>query len=819
MKSVRAWAAATGIALALLVVAAPFVPHGAQPADAGEFQLVARELGIAHPPGYPAYTMSAHIFGRIVGALLPDQVSPALKWPFAVNLFSTALALATLAVVALAGRVVGGSWKGALIAVAIVVTCPTFISLALVANVRMATALLTAVVLLFALRTLESNRTGQAQGLVGLGIAFGLAAGHHPSLLFLAPPIGLALGVGGVLNRQSTIPILRASAAAAVAWFVPQLYLPIRDASGAVLGPGDLTEGAALWRFVTGTAFRSDLLGASHAGRLLDRTRVVFDVHVLQFGVIGLTLAGIGLWRSFDKKRRPAAILLGGSAAVIVALAIVYRAPQTVEYLMPAYVAIAILASASAGALVEWIETWTARIADWDRAANGLAKNSSTSAFSRLFVGVVVIAVFARAVFAGLPGAAHEAVSRIDPIIDRTLAVATCASDATGSSTQTSARPTTILAAWHWATPLWLAADKDSTNDIRYVAPDWETGDSIGVTWQKQLDLSAANGPVILTNRTREIIDSDRPLWPIRNTPFWSDTPNGGCESGEVADIGLTEVAKSPTLLRSASIASGGAVALDAEHTTIVRRGDFAEAWIEFSTPDATPLTAPLSISVRLVDPDGGDLWAQADRTLSAARWNDDRGVALQLQLIPFAGEVPDTLDARIGLYQDAPDGLLPVPWSDGSESVSIGSVETDGWSRPVPRQGSIPFGDAMLLESSAVSVEGGEIRVELVWRAIHAYRSDYTISVHVEGQGWRSQHDGTPALGAIPTLKWLLGWRVRDLHSIELPPDAATDAPVIVSVAVYDAFSLESLPVTDAARVRAGEGERATIYQGTLKE
>ena len=73
----------------------------------------------------------------------------------------------------------------------------------------------------------------------------------------------------------------------------------------------------------------------------------------------------------------------------------------------------------------------------------------------------------------------------------------------------------------------------------------------------------------------------------------------------------------------------------------------------------------------------------------------------------------------------------------------------------------------------------------------------------------------GVSALGAIPTLKWLPGMIIRDRHRIPLPPEAAGHAgPYTVTVGVYDAFSLEPLPVTDGELVRQGQGQRAVVFE-----
>jgi len=71
---------------------------------------------------------------------------------------------------------------------------------------------------------------------------------------------------------------------------------------------------------------------------------------------------------------------------------------------------------------------------------------------------------------------------------------------------------------------------------------------------------------------------------------------------------------------------------------------------------------------------------------------------------------------------------------------------------------------------------------------------------------GWERKSDGTPALGAIPTLKWVRGWRVEDPHALPLSPDAPV-GPATVTVAVYDAFTLAPLHVLDERLVRDGQG------------
>ncbi|UCC65494.1 MAG: DUF2723 domain-containing protein, partial [Anaerolineae bacterium] len=120
------------VALAVYVVtAAPDI----LPADFGEFQLVAALLGVAHPFGFPLYTMAGHLFIR----LLPWG-TPAYR----LNLMSGVLAAGTLVLVARATRLWARRLQappfltiaGGLAAALALGTATTFWAQATIANVR-----------------------------------------------------------------------------------------------------------------------------------------------------------------------------------------------------------------------------------------------------------------------------------------------------------------------------------------------------------------------------------------------------------------------------------------------------------------------------------------------------------------------------------------------------------------------------------------------------------------------------------------------------------------------------------------------------------
>ena len=103
------------------------------PADSGEFQLVAWKLGIAHPPGYPLYTIVGWLLSRFFA-------SPA----FALNLLSAALAAVTLVIVSRTVQTLTGSITAGILAAALLGVSTTFWAQATTANIRMPAAFFTA---------------------------------------------------------------------------------------------------------------------------------------------------------------------------------------------------------------------------------------------------------------------------------------------------------------------------------------------------------------------------------------------------------------------------------------------------------------------------------------------------------------------------------------------------------------------------------------------------------------------------------------------------------------------------------------------------
>jgi hypothetical protein len=95
---------------------------------------------------------------------------------------------------------------------------------------------------------------------------------------------------------------------------------------------------------------------------------------------------------------------------------------------------------------------------------------------------------------------------------------------------------------------------------------------------------------------------------------------------------------------------------------------------------------------------------------------------------------------------------------------------------------------------------------VRLHFVAARPLTADYAVSLSLIGPDfrWQVRADGTPAGGAIPTLKWIAGSRVTDTRTLTVPDDAAPGTATLALV-VYDSFAQATLPVLGPAETAQG--------------
>ncbi len=872
--SLRPWPEALALAGGLTLYIGTLAP-GLLSADAGEFQLVSAVLGIAHPPGYPLYTL----LGKAATLLVPVRDA---AWR--VNLLSAVCAAATLAVLARTVRRQSGSSAAALVAATALGLSTTFWAQATTANIRALTAL--AVAALVGVAFLWA-RDRSARLLWVLGLTYGLAVGHHSSLA----PLGLPLALYVFATDPSLLRLPRrwlAPLGALAASLVVFLYLPVRSLLGAPFDQAPIRTVGGFFEHILASGFRGDMFYFRTVGDLAARLEVWGQILNLQFGPVLLVGAVAGAAMVARRDWR-ALLLLGGTFLVNTVLAITYRAPQTVEYLLPSYVALVALLGYGLGLALPLLRGPAPR-------------------------GVLIALLLVAALANGRANApSMEELHRDD---STRVAAAALLSDAPEGAA--------ILANWHRATPLWylqIAEGLRPDVEVIYVYPEGDTPNE--QIWLRRIAEEGARRPVIVTNRFYAYEGSAIRLVPYHDAWLAGTAP-------------LMELPEAITTREAAfgDAASGDAITLLGYRleTDAPRPGSTLELRVYWRVERA--LTRDYSTFAQLVGPGGvvgqGDLqhlstqflpgevrvdaysipvllhaapgpctlitgfyYPEGDSWARLASGSADHAVLAEMEVLPnaepfstarprvdlYAGglrltgaDVDRSVDGQVRLYlhvQRAAEGpLVRGPWRadatpvrlqlsgpagllaeattpalspgtsatvavdlpGGLEAVQLQALSADGaplarlgpWHLPISSavtlalpsgsQHYVPLGGEMVFTGldrlPAAAPAGGSVTLRPRFLALRALTHDYSVSVGVSNPtaGWETKTDSTPALGAIPTLKWVRGWTIVDAHALPLE-DSAPRGPAQVTLTVYDAFTLQPLNVLDERLVREGQG------------
>jgi hypothetical protein len=276
--------------------------------DSMEFQLVCYQLGIAHPTGYPLFTLLGWLFTRL----------PVGDVAYRVNLMSAFFGGVTVTVAYLAGLELAGrqdrqracpEWSveaGSILGAIALAVSPVFWSQATVAEVYTLNSALVALQLWALLRLANGLhqpeeagdqlvRNGSGSGrcaalrkqLLIIAFLFGLGLAHHRTMLLLLPAAAIALWC--VRRALSAGPEVIAALAAPLLLY---LYLPLRGHVGSLDGTYINTVDGFL-RHVTasgyGTFFLQNPLSVERG------VTFYLDLFVRQFGWLGIASALLGL--------------------------------------------------------------------------------------------------------------------------------------------------------------------------------------------------------------------------------------------------------------------------------------------------------------------------------------------------------------------------------------------------------------------------------------------------------------------------------------------------------------------------------------------
>ncbi len=305
------WAAGVAGVLALgvyLLTLAPTITWRHGGADGGELAVVAATLGVAHPPGYPTWTLLAWLFHWLPVGELAQRIA-------LLSALSGALAVAVLTW--LSAHLLRPERTAAPMVAAVAGLTfafgPALWSQAILVEVYALHTLFVLVLLALSLWPAPDRATARRRA-GSMAFLFGLGLGNHLTLLLLAPLLLV------VLPRPLTVRRVGGVLLCLLAGLAVYLYLPLA-ASGrppVIWGNPSTVEGFA-W-LVSGQLYRGALFGLDWID-LPARLASWSQVLVQQFTWPGLLLVGVGAWylsgprtlrRAFATARVPA--VPGGAA-------------------------------------------------------------------------------------------------------------------------------------------------------------------------------------------------------------------------------------------------------------------------------------------------------------------------------------------------------------------------------------------------------------------------------------------------------------------------------------------------------------------------
>jgi Protein O-mannosyl-transferase TMEM260-like len=366
---------AGGVGLAALLLYLKTLAPTVTLVDSGELIVTARDLGVAHPPGFPLYTLLAHaatwlpfgtvatrvhlasaVFAAVASAALtllvfearPDAPRARRPRPKARGGRATAAGDVRLA---LAGSVVAGL---------LFATSRTLWSYATIAEVYTLNAML--VVIAFLLVVRWRRRTLAAEGdpgdalLYGAAGVMGLALGvHHVTAGLTIPALGV-LVYSAARRRPIGRAVIVRTAGCFAAGLAVYAYLPLAASTSPLIDWGDPRTLQRFWWHITGRQYQVFLSWSP--ATMVDQLRGAFVRYVTrEFGPpwlpVALGLGTIGLVRLW-KRDRTLCVSLALVVLADLAYALNYDIAEDKDaYYLPTFIALAIAAGLGAARVLE----------------------------------------------------------------------------------------------------------------------------------------------------------------------------------------------------------------------------------------------------------------------------------------------------------------------------------------------------------------------------------------------------------------------------------------------------------------------------------
>ncbi len=806
-KPLPLWAGLLSTLLFYLIYLATLAPD-ILTADNAEFQLIATNLGVAHPPGFPLYTMLAHLVTKL-------PVGPTAA--FRVNLFSAITSTMTLAVVYAIVYRLTSNWKGSITAVFALGTATTFWAQATTANVRSLTALFAALTIYALLHFRENSTTKNGLIPATLAISFGIT--HHASLIFMGVIFGLFILIADSSFIKQPKRWIRPFLLSLLS-LLPLLYIPQQAIIGAIRAPARLATWTGFWNHFLARGFSGDFFYFVQPTELWERLKVMGNVMHFQFNLFLLIGMLIGVLLMF-KKDWKLACMLSGSFAVHTLVTATYRAPQTVEYMLPAYVPAIICLGYG-------------------------VSNITLTSFKKL-TPIYFILLFSSAIIQG--GQNFPSFAQLHQDYSTHEYMELLLNQAPENST--------ILAHWHWVTPLWYLQEVEGQRtdiNVEFVFP---TAEEYPATWARRVNEELAKGRSVITTHYDANFYNDLPTpEPLHNGFLFRQAPLKS----------LPEAFVPATLNLGDEIEIQG-FQLSQNEVSIGQEFVFIVAWqAQCPIDNCEPTNA--TMFVHLVSPDG-IIFAQADVPIQS---NGNKFKQTGFRLTPRLGAPIGTYQLLVGAYIINESGLVPL----GEPRTTLASLQLEGMQKRPFTQNPVYYPtengrtligydwDTTLVDHSprlylhwqntngyiteihdtpnpiTLSTQFGQITIEpershyipfgqgIIWtgfntipplspnssitirQIFHSQQpilADISTSIRLVGYAeddftwaWADLDEafGVPAMGAIPTLKWINGSKIIDPHQFTIPNSAQPGQQVGILLNLYDTFTNRPIPVLD---------------------
>lgn len=323
-----------------VLTAAPSITWGNEGADSGELAAAVMTLGVAHPPGYPAYMMLGRLW-----LMLPLEGDPAYR----LNLLSAVSAaiavggvMATIALIApplpVVARNIGAMAGGVLLG-----TTPLLWSQATITEVY-APGL--AITVLIGYAIFRWHRSGRSSWWVGAWWGIGFGTGVLPQVALLLPGIVLVWLIG---HQNSAVrwTLLKKGSVALGLGLLVFAYLPLRASADPGINWGNPTTVDSWWAHLTARQYHHLSVGEGD-GRGWARMFSALVTVVSNIGVPSSLMAVVG-GIVLSRIRHVALGYLGLIGLFAILLFAFYPVARSSAYLLPALYSVSIGAGVGIG--------------------------------------------------------------------------------------------------------------------------------------------------------------------------------------------------------------------------------------------------------------------------------------------------------------------------------------------------------------------------------------------------------------------------------------------------------------------------------------